>query len=130
MNAQKLQELYEHWRQASGAERQAILAGSWQEMSRLQQEKNDLKRRIVATTEEWQNRWSLTGETRADYEERFRPVVDELISLEAHNLSLLASKRAELQQQLAATNRTISTLRGVQRSYGEMAATSAWASYS
>lgn len=129
MNAQDLAVLFDDWRDTTRAEREAITNGRWTEVAEHQEHKRALQRAIVRTTDEWQQRWPRTGETSADYERRFRPVLSELISLETQNASLIDELRAVAQGELNRTEQSASTLRSVRRAYGSEARAH-WASYS
>jgi hypothetical protein len=129
MNATDLVCLYNLWREATLAEGRAIENGCWAEVAEQQSHKDQLKRRIVTTTEAWQNRWPETGETAKDYERQFRPIVDEMITLETRNSASLALCREQTRAALAGLDRATGTLRGVQRAYGS-GAEPHWTSYS
>ncbi len=129
MNSHELTSLFDEWRDTTHAEGEAISNGRWNEVAEHQAHKRDLQRDIVTTTEAWQREWPRTGESQADYEGRFRPMVSELISLEARNASLIDELRATTQSELRRLDRNVTTLRGVQRAYGAQAQMH-WASYS
>ncbi len=129
MSSRDLISLYDAWREATRAEGRAIENGSWAEVDAQQLFKDELKRRIVITTDEWQRLWPQTGETLGDYERQFRPIVAELISLETLNASLLAALREQTSQALAQIDLNSRNLRGVHRAYGSGAAAH-WTSYS
>ncbi len=129
MNACDLEQLFQEWRTATEAEGKAIRCDDWEAVFAEQRHKEDLKSRIVRSTDEWQKQWPQTGETQQDYERRFRPLVTELISLESSNEQLLADRKEQVRRELAETNRSASRLRGVHRAYGSSADTN-WASYS
>ncbi len=129
MNATDLLFLYNLWREATLAEGRAIESGCWGEVAEQQSCKDQLKRRIVATTEAWQLRWPQTGETAKDYERQFRPIVDEMIALETRNATSLALCREQTSVALAGLDRATGALRGVQRAYGSSREAN-WTSYS
>jgi hypothetical protein len=129
MNSRNLAGLFSDWRETTRAEAEAIVSGSWADLDRHQNRKRQLKQQIVDCTEAWQRRWPMTGETQADYEREFRPLVAELISLETRNGALLASQREAANGEIQCLDRTSQTLRGVQRAYGA-APEMQWTSYS
>jgi hypothetical protein len=129
MNANVLTLLFDDWRETTRAEEAAIASQQWPEVAAHQQHKRDLQRKITLATEAWQRSWPRTGETLADYERRFRPIVGELIELEAWNASLIEGLRAQSNNELDRMGRTVTTLHGVRRAYGTGSATH-WASYS
>ena len=129
MNAQTLALLLDDWKTTSRAEEAAIALNQWAEVDRQQLRKQALRQQILHTTEAWQRRWSVTGETQADYERAFRPILAELIALENSNGALLARQREQASRQMQELDRTTQTLRGVQRAYGATPQTQ-WTSYS
>ena len=129
MNANDLTLLFSDWRETTRAEGDAIAHGRWSEVAAHQQHKRDLQRDIVTVTEAWQRTWPRTGETQADYEQQFRPLLGELIELETRNALLIDELRAANRAEQSRMDQTVTTLRGVRRAYGTSTSTH-WASYS
>lgn len=129
MTANDLGALFQDWRETTRAEGEAIANGRWADVAEHQQHKRDLQQKIVATTDAWQRTWTKTGETQADYERQFRPMLCELIALEAKNASLLERMRSEAEAERNRLDHTVKNLRGVQRAYGH-GNNSHWVSYS
>ena len=129
MNARELENLFGEWRQLTEAEGRAIAGGDWTEVQQQQQRKENLQVRLDCATEAWRKLWPGTGETQADFERQFRPIIAELISLEAANARRVATRRENAQREFAECDRATGNLRGLNRAYGASAA-GHWTSYS
>lgn len=127
--ARSLHHLYDEWRRLTHAEREAIVEGRWQDLGSLQQSKLDLKFEIVNTTDAWSSECSPNAAWGADYEREFRPVVGELIRLEAANSQLLGDRVRAISVAIAETGQARRNLTGVRHVYG-VRPEAAWHSYS
>jgi len=129
MNARELEHLFTEWAHVTESEGRAISGRDWEEVQQQQRQKEELMSRMVRCMEAWQSIWKSTGETRADYDRRFGPTVEKLITLERNNAQLLAHLRDQVRQELAECDRTAENLRVLNRVYGS-ASGSHWSSYS
>jgi hypothetical protein len=129
MKARELEHLFGEWRQLTEAEGRAIAGDDWTEVQRQQKRKEDLQVRLLCATEAWRNLWPSTGETHADFERQFRPLIAELISLETTNAQLVATRRENAHREFAECDRAAENLRGLNRAYGTSAG-GHWSSYS
>jgi hypothetical protein len=129
MNARELEQLFGEWRQLTEAEGRAIAGDDWAEVQRQQQKKADLQVRLNRARKAWWNCWPDTDATRNDFERQFRPIITELISLEAANIQRVAARRESAQREFAECDRAAGNLRGLNRAYGT-SAHGHWTSYS
>jgi hypothetical protein len=122
MNAeahQLLIALYAEWRRLSDLEGNAIGNDEWTDVARQQQLKQELRDRIVQTTERWRREWTDTeAETvNVRFEREFRPIVAELIERESRNHELICQRRRHMQSELSSLNQSSARLRGLHRAY-------------
>tara|TARA_B100001123_G_scaffold31234_1_gene32830 strand:- start:4013 stop:4393 length:381 start_codon:yes stop_codon:yes gene_type:complete len=96
--------LLQSWGELSVAESHAIEAGDWNEVDRLQNEKSQLRQQLESTDN--------NNDTDQDREWGIY-----LLSLEAHNRSLIEKCLDSIQQQMENDSRSIKNLQNVQRAY-------------
>lgn len=121
MNATELESLLSAWRHLTEAERDAIADDDWAEVHRQQHDKAELQGRISLAARDWTKDSPVARQ--------MRPLIQELIALEADNARLVALRRDHTRGALAETERTAGQLRGLNRAYGT-AADANWTSYS
>ena len=96
--------LLQSWGELSVAESNAIEAGDWKEVDRLQNKKSLLRKQLESTEN--------NHDTDQDREWGIY-----LLSLEAHNRSLIEKCLDSIQQQMENDSRSIKNLQNVQRAY-------------
>lgn len=120
-----LMDAYQRWRHWSQVEGLAICAEDWPKVTECQQAKRELQPIILRCTDH-----ALSGViNRAEFHQRIRPVVHELISLENHNSEILSRKKEDVSFQMEELDRSTRNLRRVQGCYAT-APSAQWHSYS
>lgn len=125
MNAYALENLLGEWRQLTEAEGRAIAGDDWTEVQRQQKRKEGLQAQLVCAREAWPR----SGLNQADFEQRFRPLVAQLIALETANAQRVVTRRENAKREFAECDRTVENLRGLNRAYGTSDG-GHWTSYS
>ncbi len=117
----ELSALYRQWRRLTESESQAIRANAWAQVEAVQSAKARLQPRIAEV--------SAALEPVA-HEQRFYPVVEELIQLEQGNRELIQAQRQIAQLQKEQLDQSSRNLRQLHRSYAPTIARAHWQSYS
>lgn len=104
----ELAALYQQWRRLTESEGQAIRAAIWPQVDQCQAAKLALQPRISEVS-------SVLDP--AVHEQRFRPVVEELMQLERRNRELLQAQRQIAQMQKDELDHAGRNLRQLHRSY-------------
>lgn len=109
MKAQdELTALYQLWRKLTESEGQAMRAGAWPEVDQCQAAKLALQPRITEVS---------SGLDPDLHEQRFLPVVEELMQLERRNRELLQAQRQIAQMQKDELDHAGRNLRQLHQSY-------------
>ena len=104
----ELAALYQQWRRLTESEGQGIRAANWPQVEQCQAAKLALQPRITEVS---------SGLDPIFHEQRFRPLIEELMQLERHNRELLQAQRQIAQQQQDELNHAGRNLRQLHRSY-------------
>jgi len=116
----ELAALYAQWRSLTEGEGEAIESGSWTEVEHYQSAKSRLQPRIVEVSQRIEV---------AIHELQFRPVVEELITLERRNSDRLRDTRHSAEQEKQDLDKSSRNLRQLHKSYVPPARAH-WQSYS
>ena len=109
MNApDELSALYQLWRRLTESEGQAMRAGVWPDVDQCQAAKLALQPRITEVS---------SGLDPILHEQRFRPVVEELMQLEHRNREILQTQRQIAQMQKDELDHAGRNLRQLHQSY-------------
>ena len=125
----QLRALYQEWRELSEREAEAIQTAFWSKVTKCQEAKKELQRRIVSITEVMQSEIATLGLSQSVVDDEMRRIVDELILLESRNGDLLADQRERGKKEESELERSSRNLRQVHRAYAGQQ-TAAWQSYS
>ena len=120
---------YQQWESLSEAEGQAIDAGDWAEVARVQAAKQQLQQGIVSATEVVRASAQAAGVAGARLENEFHQLVDHLIHLESRNRDQIIAKRKRAQEAWAELQLASQNLRQIQRAYATPRG-ARWQSYS
>jgi hypothetical protein len=110
--SQDIPKLLGQWLEYTDAETAAIQASAWTSLLEIQKAKSGLQKSITAAMEGQRD----AVPARANHP--FRAEVNRLISLETRNSQLLSAKYTEALDRKKTSERTISNLRKIRRSYG------------
>ena len=120
---------YGQWKECSESEGEAIVRGDWSSVSAHQESKLHLRDAIIRWTGRAREDWKASGKDLAEFENRVRSVVGELIALETRNASALAEQRAVCQARREEIEGSRRNLRRIRSSYANVPGAS-WQSYS
>lgn len=124
-----LRAYYRQWQALTTAEGEAIVAGHWWQVEQLQESKRQLQQFIEGTTRELRAACAARGLEAQAFLDELKPVVQELIALEAGNGRALAAQRQRVQQRRQQLTATSQNLRQVRDAYAQPRESN-WQSYS
>lgn len=126
---QRLFHLLQDWRSLTLTETNLIHAADWQRLEQLQVQKTHLQKLIAESEAAFANSANYSAAEKTKSKARLREITTELVALETQNRALLADHLSRTDAQLKEANRTISSLRGIQNTYGK-SHPSFWQAYS
>ncbi len=106
--ADELSALYAQWRSLTEDEGDAIKSGDWAQVEHYQSAKSRLQPRIIEVSQRLEV---------AVHEVQFRPIVEELMTLERRNSTLLRETRRSANQQKQDLDKSSRNLRQLHKSY-------------
>jgi hypothetical protein len=118
--ADELTALYTQWRSLTEEEGDAIESGAWTKVEHYQSAKSRLQPRIVEVSQRIEV---------AVHELQFRPIVEELMTMERHNAARLRDSRHSAEQEKQHLDKSSRNLRQLHKSYVPPARAH-WQSYS
>lgn len=124
-----LQGFLDDWRSLTLAEGKAIQTENWERLKQLQIQKVALQKSIEDSERSLFQSSSLTELQKSEERIRIKEIVNELLALEQKNQDVLTKRMAETDVELKDSNRTISSLRYIQKAYGK-GGRSFWQAYS
>lgn len=120
--ADELAALFAQWRSLTEEEGKAIESGAWAQVEHYQSAKSRLQPRIVEVSQR-------IGIEVAVHELQFRPIVDELMTMERRNAARLRDTRSSAEQEKQDLDKSSRNLRQLHKSYVPPARAH-WQSYS
>ncbi len=121
--------LLARWQAITLAERQEIERENWPGLNGQQAAKQELMPILTSALEAWRGQFT-NGEMAAQAQrQKFRALVDELLSCERQNQEALRTRQTRVKAGLSLLDQSSRTLQGVQKAYGAPT-TEAWRTYS
>jgi hypothetical protein len=126
---EQLVDLCRHWRALTAAEGEAIRRTDWHAVEQLQDAKRDLQEPITQAAEELWATCTASHANRPALERQLRPLVGDILRMEAHNRGMVASLQQQIRQEQQNLDDSLRNLHHLQQAYvpGREAA---WHSYS
>ena len=119
----ELLELYQEWKRLTEVEAAAIRVSDWAEVRSCQEEKQELRPKIIRATE------AAKKNPDAEFDAKIRECINELILLETRNSEGLGRRLEAVEREMSELDRTTTRLKQVHKSYtGTRSA--AWDQYS
>ena len=126
---QELRALFQNWHLLTDEETAAIQVCDWQEVQRCQSLKQQLQDDIVAVRASLRSEAFQRQAPAKAIAEEFRGILNELVALEASNLTLLSQQRERANTEMRRLDCASRNLRQVRSAYAAGHA-SVWHSYS
>jgi len=114
----ELHALLAQWKKLTLAETELIQSGDWSALEQLQAKKTSLKQTIEKIETEFSKSQVIPEEKKNQERKRLKQLATELLALEKQNEAILAERITEADRELKHSNKTIQSLRHVQKAYG------------
>lgn len=114
----ELHTLLAQWKKLTLAENELIQSNDWNALEQLQSKKAFLQQSIEKIEEEFSQSALIPEERKVQERKRLKQLATELLLLEKKNEAILSERIAEADRELKNSNKTIQSLRHVQKAYG------------
>lgn len=114
----ELHALLAQWKKLTLAENELIRANDWSALEQLQSKKASLQQSIEKLEEQFSQSPLIPEERKRQERKHLKQVATELLALERNNEAILSERIAEADRELKSSNKTIQSLRHVQKAYG------------
>ncbi|MBI2949667.1 MAG: hypothetical protein HYY23_18690 [Verrucomicrobia bacterium] len=110
--------LLAQWKKLTLTENELIQSNDWNALEQLQSKKSLLQQSIEKLEEEFSQSALIPEERKVQERKRLKQLATELLLLEKKNEAILSERIAEADRELKNSNKTIQSLRHVQKAYG------------
>lgn len=119
----------DEWRALTVAELESIEGGDWKTLEEIQSKKALLRQDIEELESAFSSSPTMPQDRKEAERKRLRQIATELLALEKKNEAVLSERIVEADRELKHSNKTIQSLRHVQKAYGS-GRPSFWQAYS